>query len=72
MNAAFSTSVSAMAAAQAQLSGAARAAAHPRTSDNGVIGTMITMKQAEAAHTAAAAVARSASEMEDRVLDILV
>lgn len=71
MNTAFSTSVSAMAAAQAQLSHSARAVANPRAGETDVIEALVSMKKAETSHSAAAAIARTAAEMEDRLLDIL-
>jgi len=71
MNSVYSTSLAAMTAAQAQVAQAARTVANPRAGDTGVIEAMVAIKQAEATHSAAAAIARTAAEMENRVLDIL-
>lgn len=71
MNSVYSTSLAAMTAAQTQVAQAARTVANPRADETGVIEAMIAIKQAEATHSAAAAIARTAAEMEDRLLDIL-
>lgn len=71
MNSVYSTSLTAMTAAQVQVAQAARTVANPRADETGVIEAMIAIKQAEATHSAAAAIARTAAEREDRVLDIL-
>ena len=71
MNSVYSTSLAAMTAAQATVAQAARTVANPRADETGVIEAMIAIKQAEATHSAAATIARTAAEMEDRVLDIL-
>lgn len=71
MNSVYSTSLAAMTAAQATVAQAARAVANPRADETGVIEAMVAIKQAEATHSAAAAIARTAAEMEDRLLDIL-
>lgn len=71
MNSVFSTSLAALTAAQATVAQAARTVANPRADETGVIEAMVAIKQAEATHSAAAAIARTAAEMENRVLDIL-
>lgn len=71
MNSVYSTSLAAMTAAQATVAQAARTIANPRADETGVIEAVIAIKQAEATHSAAAAIARTAAEMEDRVLDVL-
>ena len=71
MNSVFSTSLAAMTAAQATAAQAARTVANPRADETGVIEAIVAIKQAEATHSAAAAIARTAAEMENRVLDIL-
>ena len=71
MNSAFSTSLAAMTAAQAQVAQAARTVANPRADETGIIEAMVAIKQAETTHAAAASVARTAAEMESRVINIL-
>ena len=55
----------------AQVAQAARTVANPRADETGVIQALVAIKEAEATHSAAAAIARTAAEMEERVLDIL-
>ena len=71
MNTAYNISVAAMQAAQAQLAGAARQIANQRADDTGVIDAVVAIKQAEHTHAAAAAIIRTASDMDQRLLDIL-
>ena len=71
MNSVYSTSLAAMTAAQATVAQATRTVANPRADETGVIEAMVAIKQAEATHSAAAAIARTAAEMESRVLDVL-
>ena len=71
MNSVYSTSLAAMTAAQATVAQAARTVANPRADETGVIEAAVAIKQAEMSHSAAAAIARTAAEMEDRVIDIL-
>lgn len=71
MNGVYHTAMAGMVAAQSQMVGAARAIANPGIDGTDTLRAMVDMKQAEASHSAAATVARTASDMEDRLLDIL-
>ncbi|MEE2565981.1 hypothetical protein [Hyphobacterium marinum] len=72
MNALYPTALAGMVAAQNRVIGAARAVANPGVDAADMARSAVEMKSAKAAHAAAASVARTAADMEDRLLDILV
>mgnify|MGYP007051347014 CR=1 FL=1 len=71
MNTAFNTATLAMVAAQAQVATAARQIVNPRADESGVIDALVAIKEAETVHAAAASVARTTADMEQRLIDII-
>ncbi|MEA1943090.1 MAG: hypothetical protein U9P68_12675 [Pseudomonadota bacterium] len=72
MNVAFNTAVNGMLAAQSQASAAGSQMVVNASKGEGIIQAAVAVKRAEATHAAAAAVARTASDMTDTLLDITV
>ena len=72
MNVAFHTAVNGMLSAQAQASTAASKVVEAATNGEDIIQHIVALKQAEAMHTASAAIVKVAGDMTDQLLDILV
>ena len=72
MNVAFNTAVSGMLSAQSQIATAAHEVAQAPQKGEGIIQAAVAIKRAEAVHEASAAIARTASDMTDTLLDITV
>lgn len=72
MNIAFNTAVSGMMTAQSHAGEAARQLVNNAAKGEDIIQSVVALKKAEQAQSAAALVARTASQMTDRLLDITV
>ncbi|GLK53038.1 MAG: hypothetical protein CMH94_09360 [Oceanicaulis sp.] len=72
MNVAFNTAVTGMLAAQSQVATAGSQMVANSAKGQDIIQAAVAIKRAEATHAAAAAVARTASDMTDTLLDITV
>ena len=72
MNVAFNTAVTGMLAAQSQVAAAGSQMVANSAKGQDIIQAAVAIKRAEATHAAAAAVARTASDMTDTLLDITV
>jgi hypothetical protein len=72
MNIAFNTAVGGMIAAQSQLHTAGAEMVRNSSQGQDIIQSAVAIKRAEASHAASAALARTASEMTDTLLDITV
>jgi hypothetical protein len=72
MNIAFNTAVSGMLHAQSQFGTAGQQLVANAARGEGIIQAAVAVKRAEAAHDAAAAMVRVASDMTDTLLDITV
>ena len=72
MNVAFHTAVNGMLTAQAQAATAAHNVVVATSKGEDIIQDIVALKQAEAMHTASAAMVKVASDMTDTLLDILV
>ncbi|WP_339334668.1 hypothetical protein [uncultured Maricaulis sp.] len=72
MNIAFNTAVSGMLTAQSNAGEAARQLVNNAAKGEDIIQSVVALKKAEQAQSAAALVARTASQMTDRLLDITV
>ncbi|WP_300541976.1 hypothetical protein [Maricaulis sp.] len=70
MNVAFNTAVTGMIAAQSQASAAGSQMVANAVRGQDIIQAAVAVKRAEATHAAAAAVARTAADMTDTLLDI--
>jgi hypothetical protein len=72
MNIAFNTAVSGMAVARSQMAKASHEMIDAAARGDDIVQFMTSLRQAESLHHASAAIARTASEMTETLLDIIV
>jgi predicted component of type VI protein secretion system len=72
MNIAFNTAVSGMITARAQMATASHAVVDASARGEDIVQSIVSLQQAESLHQASAAIARTASDMTETLLDIIV
>jgi hypothetical protein len=72
MNIAFNTAVSGMVSARSQIAAASHEIIGASAHGEDIVQSMISLRQAETLHQASAAIAKTASDMTETLLDIIV